>query len=93
MSPILTLFIQISFIIAIYAILAYMLYIYKSMKYLKTQKQKFEEIHKNINVGKRVLLSSGLIGYIVSMDQDVLKISLSKELEIEASIYSVQSIL
>jgi preprotein translocase YajC subunit len=93
MSPTISLFIQVSIIIFIYGILAYSYYMLKSMKYIKTQRTKFEEIHKNIEIGRRVLLNSGLIGVINSIDREILKISLNNDIQVEASIYSVQSIL
>lgn len=93
MNPNVLLFIQVSFIIIIYGVLAYVFYLTRSMKYLKLQKQKFEEIHKSLEVGKRVLLTSGLIGVIRSIDQELMRVSLSSDIEVEASIYSVQSLL
>lgn len=93
MNPNVLLFIQVSFIVIIYGILAYAFYLLRSMKYLKSQKKKFEEIHRTIAVGKKVVLSSGLIGMISSIEGEILKISLNNDIEIESSIYSVQSLL
>ncbi len=92
MSPI-ELFIWVSCIVVLYGVLAYGFYIYRSTKYLKLQKEKFESIHQNIQVGKKVLLSSGLIGLITSINDEVINVELVKGMNVEASIYSVQSII
>ncbi len=93
MNETLVLFLQVSFIIIIYAILAYVFYIMRQMKYLKKQQVKFSNVNKQVALNKKVVLTSGLIGIVVAIKDEVLVIELTKGITIETLIYSVQEVI
>lgn len=93
MNETLVLFLQVSFIIIIYAILAYVFYIMRQMKYLKNQQVKFSNVNKQVALNKKVVLTSGLIGIVVGIKDEVLMVELAKGITIETLIYSVQEVI
>ncbi|MCI6157556.1 MAG: preprotein translocase subunit YajC [Peptoniphilaceae bacterium] len=62
-------------------------------KRLSKQKKHFEELHKNLSLGQEVLLASGLYGKIKKVSDEYVLLELTKDVEIKASRFSIQSIV
>lgn len=93
MQPAVIFFFQVSLIVIVYGALAYAWTVLKSMKMLKKQQERFKQVLSDLKPGARVLLSSGLIGSVKAIRDEILDVEVGPGLSLEASVYSVQEIL
>lgn len=64
-----------------------------SAKGMKKQRENMKQLQEGIKVGARVVFGGGFYGRIVKIRGDELDIELAKDIVIQVSRYSVQSIV
>lgn len=64
-----------------------------SHKNLNKKKKYFEDLHKNLKPGKKIMLTDGIYGEVISLKEDYVIVSIAKDVEIKVSRYSISEIL
>ncbi|MDO5048206.1 MAG: preprotein translocase subunit YajC [Anaerococcus sp.] len=64
-----------------------------SHRNLKKKKAYFETLHKELKPGKKVMLTGGIYGKIISLGEDTVIINVAKDVNIKVSRYSISEIL
>lgn len=79
------------FIVFIVAILA--IYYLLSRRNMKKQYKHFEQLHQNLQVGKRVLCAQGIYGTVKRIDDDKVDVEIAKGIQITVSRYAISEIV
>lgn len=82
-----------SIVLAAFLIIFGLFYGILSNSQLKKRREKMAKLHQELKVGSKVMFSAGLIGEIIELGDEIVKIRLADKLVIEASRYAVTEIL
>lgn len=88
----LTQFVSVSLILALDAVILFLIYLGVTFFRLKQRKQPFEKMHASLKTGQEVLLTGGLYGKITDIKGDVVYVELAPKLVVKASRYAIQSV-
>ncbi|MDR2977143.1 MAG: preprotein translocase subunit YajC [Streptococcaceae bacterium] len=82
-----------SIVLAAFLILFGLIYSIFSNNQLKKRREIMKKLHENLKVGSKVMFSAGLVGEIVELGDEIVKIRLADKLVIEASRFAITEIL
>lgn len=60
---------------------------------VKKQKEHFENLHKDLKVGSKVILTDGIYGQVTKLSDDYVMLRVAKDVEIKVSRFSIQEIV
>ncbi|GAB2028100.1 preprotein translocase subunit YajC [Lactovum odontotermitis] len=82
-----------SMVLAAFLIIFGLIYGIFSNNQLKKRREMMAKLHQDLKVGSKVMFSAGLIGEVVELGDEIVKIRLADKLVIEASRYAITEIL
>lgn len=63
-----------------------------SAKNVRKKKETLKDVHTTIKTGSRVMFAGGIYGKVIAVKEDTVLVEISKNVVIEVSRYSIQSI-
>lgn len=82
-----------SIVFLVFLIVAGLVFFFLNWKRMHKQKGYYENIHRTLNVGQRVMFSDGLFGTLVHVRKESCDIKIAPDVVIEVSRFAIQEIL
>ncbi len=79
-------------LLALFALIAVVMVIYNYLR-MRKQKNYYEDVHKELSCGQRVMFSDGLYGKVVRVGKETCDVEVKSGTIIEVSRYAIQEIL
>lgn len=89
----LELFINVSIILAVDAVILYVIYTLLGFLRMRKQKQSFASLHEQLQPGQNVMLNSGIYGKIKNIQNETVTLEVSDKTILKVSRFSIHSII
>jgi len=89
----LNLILYVSLVLAAYLTLAVAIYYVISLRGVAKQRKRFMELHSNLAAGQKIVLTGGIYGKIVSVNENEVLIDIGRNVTMTVSRFAISDII